>query len=135
MWYGILADVSALLHGLVVLYIAGGFLTILAGLWRRWALVRSFWFRFSHLLLCGIVLVLELANQPCPLTTLEQWLREQATAGSAYQGAFIAHYVHQAIHVPAQPQSLAWPMCAFAAVVAWLYIRHGPLPEEVEPAS
>ncbi|MGD0089142.1 MAG: DUF2784 domain-containing protein [Planctomycetota bacterium] len=126
MWYGILADISALAHGLVVLYIAGGFLAIVAGLWRRWAFVRRFWFRITHLALCLGVAALELFNRPCPLTTLEQWLREQQDANSAYAGSFIAHYVHAAIHFQVQPSALAAPMLAFVAVVVLLYLWRGP---------
>lgn len=126
MGYGMLADITALLHGLVVIYIVGGFLAILAGLWRRWAFTRRFWFRFPHLTLCVIVLAFEFVGRPCPLTTLEQWLREQQAAGSAYQGAYLAHYVHEAIHVPAPPSSLAWPMSVFVVLVAALYLWRGP---------
>jgi hypothetical protein len=93
--------------------------------------VRNFWFRFTHLALCISVEVMELANQPCPLTTLEQWLRDKAAAG-AYQGAFIAHYAHQAIHLPVQPGALAWLMGVFTAIVAGLYVWRGPLREDEE---
>jgi len=127
MWYGNLADISALLHGLVVLYIAGGLLAILAGLWWRWAFVRRLWFRLSHLALCLLVAGFEALNQPCPLTTLELWLREKQARDGAYEGSFIAHYVHQAIHLSVQPRLLAAPMFVFVALVVALYLWRGPL--------
>ena len=126
MWYAVCAEATALLHGLIVLYIAGGFVAILLGLWRRWAFVRRFWFRSSHLGLCVTVALFELLDQPCPLTTLEQWLREQATAGSAYQGSFIAHCVHRLIHLAVPARALAVPMFILVLLAVALYFWRGP---------
>jgi len=126
MWYGVLADITALLHGLVVLYIAGGLVAIPIGLWRRSRFARRFWFRFPHLILCVVVPLFELFNEPCPLTTLEQWLRGQQAAGGTYEGSFIAHYVHAAIHLPVPPEALAAPLFVVLALVVGLYIWRGP---------
>lgn len=126
MWYGILADATALLHGLLAAFIAGGVIVIVIGLWRRWVFVRGYCFRVAHLALSIVVLIFELANQPCPLTTLEQWLRELQAKGSAYENTFIGHYVSETIHVPVPPQSLAVPMSVFVALVVALYLWCGP---------
>jgi hypothetical protein len=68
----------------------------------------------------------ELFNEPCPLTTLEQWLRRQQAASGTYEGSFIAHYVHAAIHLPVPPEALAAPMFVVVALVVGLYIWRGP---------
>jgi hypothetical protein len=135
MWYGRLADATAIVHGLITLYIIVGFVVILVGLWRRWPIARRFWFRFSHLVLCLGVAAFEVVNSPCPLTALEQWLREQQAQGGAYEGSFIAHYVHQAIHLPVPPWVLAGPMLAFCALVAVLYLWRGPERTRDQPDS
>jgi membrane protease YdiL (CAAX protease family) len=121
-----LADLSALLHGALVVYIVGGLALVLVGLRRRWEFVRDFWFRFTHLMLCAVVETFELAGQPCPLTTLEQWLRERGASEAAYQGSFIAHYVHEAIHVEVPPRVLATPTALLALSALALFVWGGP---------
>lgn len=92
-----MADLLVLLHSLFVVYIGGGVVAILLGWWWKWAWTRAFWFRFTHLLICGIVLLFEAAHRPCPLTVFEQQAR--AAAGvTAYEGGFIAHYIRRTSH-------------------------------------
>jgi hypothetical protein len=126
MGYGLLADLTAILHGAVVLFVLGGLLLILIGLWRRWEWVRGLWFRFTHLFLCLVVVGFEVLDEPCPLTSLEQWLREQTPEGTTYSGSFIAHYIHDVIHVQLRPQMLAGPTALLLLVVAALYFWRGP---------
>jgi hypothetical protein len=130
--YAFLADLTALLHGAVVLFVLGGLLAILIGLWRDWAWVRGLWFRFTHLVICLVVVGFEIANWPCPLTCLELWLREQAAGSSSYTGSFIAHHVHDLIHLDVSPAALAIPTLLLTVLVAWLYVRHGPRRKEAE---
>jgi len=126
MGYGLLADLTAILHGAVVLFVLGGLVLILIGLWRRWEWVRGLWLRFTHLLLCLMVVGFEALDEPCPLTSLELWLREQTPEGTTYSGSFIAHYVHDVIHVQLQPQMLAGPTALLLLLVAALYFWRGP---------
>jgi hypothetical protein len=126
MGYGLLADFAALLHGAVVVFVLGGLLLILIGLWRRWEWVRGFRFRFTHLMVCVIVVGFEVLNEPCPLTSLERWLRERTPEGTTYAGSFIAHYVHDVIHVQLRPQVLAGPTALLLLLVAVLYVWRGP---------
>jgi hypothetical protein len=127
----LLADLVALLHGLVVAYLAGGTVVIVVGLIAGWGIARNFLFRYSHLLLCLIVNVFEWANVPCPLTTLEWYLRER----SSDQSGFIQHYVSQTIHVPIEPSVLARLTIPLLIFTAALYRWAGPRREELaEPA-
>jgi len=126
MRYGLLADFTAILHGAVVLFVLGGLLLILIGLWRHWEWVRGLWFRFTHLLLCLMVVGFEVLDEPCPLTSLELWLRERTPEGTTYSGSFIAHYVHDVIYVELRPQMLAGPTALLLLLVAALYFWRGP---------
>lgn len=125
MTYGILADLVAVLHGLVVLFVAGVALLIPIGLWRRWGWVRGFWLRTIHLAVCLFVIVFEWLNLACPLTSLEQSLRSKA-GQEGYEGSFIAHYVSQTIILDVEPIFLAAPTSALVVVVAVLYAAAGP---------
>ncbi|MFQ5780020.1 MAG: DUF2784 domain-containing protein [Nitrospiria bacterium] len=82
MFYRILADLVVLVHLAFVLFaVLGGFL-VLRG--RRWA-----WLHIPALLWAAWI---EFGGWVCPLTPLENWLRESGgTAG--YRGDFIERYL------------------------------------------
>lgn len=80
--YGLLADAVLLLHfGFVVFVVAGGLLVLK---WRRVAWV--------HLPAAAWGVTIEFAGWMCPLTPLENWLREQA-GQTPYRADFIARYL------------------------------------------
>ena len=82
MVYRIAADCILLLHLAFTLYtVLGGFLVL-----RRPSLL---WLHLATVL-WGVVI--ELADWTCPLTPLENFLRERA-GESGYAGGFIEHYV------------------------------------------
>lgn len=85
--YRLLADVVVLVHfGFVLLVALGGFLV----LWR---------WRFAWIHLPALVwgITIEFAGWICPLTPLEQSLREQAGT-TPYSGGFIDHYVFAVLY-------------------------------------
>jgi len=82
MFYTLAADVIVLLHfGFVIFVVAGGLLVFQ---WR--------WIALLHLpsMLWGVLL--EFRGWLCPLTPLENSLRE-ASGHSGYSGGFIEHYI------------------------------------------
>lgn len=82
MSYRLLADAVVVFHFAVVLFVIGG-----AGLllWRRWVV-------FVHLPVVAWVVFAECFQYLCPLTYLENWLRDRG-GGGAYHGDFVAHYI------------------------------------------
>jgi hypothetical protein len=122
---GLLADIVAVLHGLVVVFIAATAILIPIGLWRRWQWVRGFWLRTVHLAVCLCVIAFEWLNMACPLTTLEQALRDRA-GQEGFEGSFIAHYVSETITLEVAPVVLAVPTSVLVIVVAVLYAVAGP---------
>lgn len=82
MQYGLLADLVVVLHLLFIIFaLIGGFLV----LWRRWML-------FIHLPTVLWASAIEFIGWVCPLTPVENWLRE-AAGSSGYHGGFIEHYL------------------------------------------
>lgn len=82
MTYRWLADAVVVFHFAVVLFVIGG-----AGLvlWRRWL-------AWVHLPVVAWVIFAECFQFMCPLTYLENWLRDRG-GSEGYRGDFVAHYV------------------------------------------
>jgi hypothetical protein len=70
-----LADAVLVMHALIALFIVGGLAAIRvgSGLGSKW--VRRRLFRLAHLFSIGLVSTLSLLGMACPLTALEDWLR------------------------------------------------------------
>ncbi|MCX7012455.1 MAG: DUF2784 domain-containing protein [Candidatus Sumerlaeota bacterium] len=82
MFYGCLADTVVMLHFCFVLFaIFGG---LLAFGWRR-----IVWVHVPVFIWAGLI---EFGQWICPLTYLENWLREQG-GEAAYTEGFVAHYI------------------------------------------
>jgi len=85
--YGVLTDIVVVLHVVFVVYaVAGGALV----LWRP----RSAWLHAPTALWAAGI---ELGGWICPLTPLENWLRERATL-ARYGGGFIERYIMPVIY-------------------------------------
>jgi len=82
MVYAFLADLVLVLHLAFVVFAALG--GLLAFRWRR-----APWVHLPAVAWGGFV---ELTGRICPLTPLENWLRE-AAGGTGFQGGFVEHYL------------------------------------------
>jgi hypothetical protein len=86
MWRA-LADLVLLIHfAFVVFVIVGGFF---ASRWR--------WLPWVHLPAVAWAVVLEFSGWICPLTPLENLLR-QASGEAGYAGGFLEHYLVQVVY-------------------------------------
>ena len=80
--YTILADLVLIAHLMFVAFVLGG--GLLALKWR--------WIAWLHLPAAVWGAVVEFTGWICPLTPLENWLREQ-DGETPYRSDFIAHYL------------------------------------------
>ena len=92
--YRFVADLVVVVHGSYVAFIIVGQLAILYGLLRKRSWVRNFYFRRLHLLAIAIVVLQSWTGMTCPMTDLENYLRQQA-GESGYPGDFIGYWVHK----------------------------------------
>lgn len=120
----VLADTVLIVHACVVLFIVGGFAAIWCGAARHWRWVREPRFRFVHLASIGIVAALALLGVPCPLTTLEAWLRE---SGPSSQG-FIAYWVGRLLYydLPGWVFTVVYAGFAFIVLLTWRFVPPRP---------
>ena len=113
---GFLADVVVVLHGAYVAFVLFGLIAVLAGYLLSWNWVRNFWFRAVHLAMILIVAFEALVGIVCPLTTLENYLRDQS-GQAVRRGSFVGQLVHDMLYYEAPPWLFTCGYCAFAALV------------------
>ena len=87
MHYGLLADLTVLVHAAFILFAVCGGLLVL-----RWP--RTAWLHVPAVLWAAFI---EFSGRICPLTPLENHYRELA-GESGYSGGFIEHYVLPVIY-------------------------------------
>ena len=129
MAYELLADVVLVLHAGFVAFVVGGFVLSIAGLLLGWRWVGNRWFRGLHLAAIGLVVVQAWVGVLCPLTTIENWLRERA-GQPGYAGSFIQHWLHRLLFYDAEPWLFTVVYTLFGLLVGltwWLTGRRGRL--------
>lgn len=90
----LLADIILVAHFAIALFITWSLPVIWLGRLLGWRFVHNPWFRYTHLVLMGVVLLETLVGMLCPLTTWEAALRE--AAGAPYHHhSFIGYWVNK----------------------------------------
>jgi hypothetical protein len=116
-----LADAVALLHAAFVVFVVLGGLLVLR--WRRvaWLHVPS--------AIWGVLI--EYGGWICPLTPLENALRERA-GQAGYSGGFVEHYVLRALYPVGLTKEVQWVLGALVLLVnglvygsIWIRRRRG----------
>ena len=117
-----LADIVLSVHVIVVIFVVGGLVLIVAGNLLGWLWVNAPAFRIAHLVAIAFVVAETWVGIVCPLTTLEMWLRAEAGA-STYSGSFIQHWLQRLLYYDAPPWVFiaAYSVFLLAVVAAWWY--------------
>ena len=142
MWYNLAADVLVGVHLAIVAYVILGQLVIIVAAPCKWQWARNPWFRFSHLLMIGIVAYEELRGLRCPLTVWEEQLR--ALGGAVFSGSetFMGRMFHDLLFYENTPQivftvgHLAMAVLVLQALIMYppRWFRFGKK-KEVAPAA
>lgn len=123
--YAWLADGVLVLHASYVLFVVGGQLLIVAGWIRHWAWTRNGWFRWLHLGAIGFVVVEAWLGVRCPLTLLENNLRE--LAGSArYDMSFIGYWLGRLLFYTAPAWAFTLLYSLFGLLVVITLVLYPP---------
>ena len=106
MGFRALADATVVLHlGFVLFVVLGG---LIVARWRRAAWV--------HLPAAAWAAWVEFADWVCPLTPLENWLREQG-GGTTYSSSFIEHYLLPILYPESLSRELQWVLGGAVLVI------------------
>ncbi len=123
--YLILADAVVILHAAYVGFVVFGFALIVIGAALGWSWVRNFWFRAAHLGAIAIVCLGAFAGIVCPLTTLENFLRQKA-GGTTYPGSFVGHWAHKLIFYNFPPEVFTASYIVFGLLVVAAFVFAPP---------
>lgn len=125
--YRLLADAVLVGHVGVVFFNVAGLVMILLGGRFSWSWVRNFWFRVLHIAAILYVVAESWLGVACPLTDLEQSLRESA-GQTGHEGDFIAFWLGKVLFCQAAPWVFIAAYSAFALLViyCWVIVRPSP---------
>lgn len=123
--YHILANLTAFVHLLFVLFVVAGQVLILAGWASGWNWTRNRILRWLHLLSILFVVVSTWLDMYCPLTILEGHLRELA-GGQAYETGFIGYWLNRLLFYSAPFWVFSLVYTLFAFVVVLTFIAYPP---------
>jgi hypothetical protein len=106
-----------IIHALIALFIVRGLAAIWIGSGLGWEWVRHRLFRLTHLFAIGLVSTLSLLGIACPLTALEDWLRN----GSVRAQSFIERWVNRLLYydLPAWMFTLSYAVFALMVPLTW----------------
>ncbi|MGF2736824.1 DUF2784 domain-containing protein [Marinobacter sp. DUT-1] len=124
--YLALADSLLVLHVLLVAFVILGLVAIFLGRLLHWRWIRNVWFRVTHLVVIGIVVLQAWLGVLCPLTVWEMELRERAGA-AGYEGSFIQHWLQSLLYYSAPEWVFILVYTVFGGVVlaSWILVRPG----------
>jgi hypothetical protein len=118
-----LADAVLVAHALIALFIVGGLAAIWVGSGLGWEWVRCRLFRLAHLFAIGLVATLSLLGLACPLTVLEDWLRNGSvgSVGSVAPQGFIQRWVSRLLYydVSTWVFTLAYVVFVLLVLLTW----------------
>ncbi len=120
MWFRFLADLTVIVHLAFVLFVVFGGLLVLR--WRRVA--------WLHLPAAAWGAWIEFAGWICPLTPLENWLRERG-GRPAYTSSFVERYLIPTLYPDSLSREVQWVLGGLVLLVNGLvYLmvlrRRGP---------
>ena len=121
------ADAMLFTHVLFVVFVIFGLLLIFPGKIRSWSWVRNPWFRVTHLIGIGIVVLQSWLGIICPLTTWEMALRVEA-GNSVYGGSFISHWLKILLYyqAPEWVFIVCYTLFGSLVVASWFWVRPRP---------
>jgi hypothetical protein len=117
----LLADAILVVHAAFVLFVVAGLAAIWIGIAAGRRFARNMTFRMAHLAAIALVAIESILGFMCPLTIWEDALR-----GESDGRGFIERWIHAWLYWSAPPWVFTTAYVAFAALVAWTWVRHPP---------
>ena len=122
--YSLVADAILVTLVLFVAFVVLGLILIFVGKYLSWLWVINPWFRVTHLLGIGVVVLQAWFGVICPLTIWEMDLRSKA-GETIYEGSFMTHWLHELLYYQAPAWVFVVCYTAFGGLVlaSWFLVR------------
>jgi hypothetical protein len=122
--YSLVADAILVTHILFVTFVVLGLILIFVGKFLSWLWIRNPWFRVTHLLGIGVVVLQAWFGVICPLTIWEMDLRSKA-GETIYEGSFITHWLNELLYYQAPLWVFVTCYTVFGGLVlaSWFLVR------------
>ena len=126
--YLLAADLVLSIHLLFVGFVVFGLIVIFIGGGLSWNWVRNPAFRITHLLGIGLVVLQSWLEVICPLTILENALREIAGAKTD-GGTFISYWLRKLLYydAPNWVFIVCYTILGILVVLSWFIVRPRPI--------
>ena len=130
MIYSALADIVGTVHAAFVLFVVGGQVLICVGWAAGWRWTRAPLFRWTHLAAILFVVVDTWLGKLCPLTILENDLRQLARQ-EGVGNSFIAYWLERLLYYRAPSWVFLVVYTAFGTLVAATFVLYPPRPKQM----
>lgn len=121
-WHRLAADLVVVFHCAFVAFVVLVVPLAWIGRWRQWAWTQRPLLRFGHLAAIGYVVFATALGAACPLTRLENHLRE-GVGQATYPGSFIGYWAHELLFFDFSPRVFVIAYALFGvAVVLTLWL-------------
>ena len=87
------SEIILFIHFLIFLFITLSFILIPVGYFQKWKWVKNKYYRSMHLILMGIISIETILGFMCPLTILENYLRDDIKVDNKF-----TEIVHQILY-------------------------------------
>jgi hypothetical protein len=123
-FYSLIADAILIGHLLFVVFVVLSLILVFIGGYLSWRWVRNPWFRVTHLLGIGVVVVQSWFGIICPLTIWEMELRSKA-GETIYAGSFLTHWLGELLYLQAPWWVFVACYTVFGGLVlsSWFLVR------------
>ena len=110
------ADFVLIIHFCIVFFVVFGFLALPIGYLNNCRWTRNTKLRVAHILLMGFITLESILGITCPLTTIENTLRQ-----IEYQRSFVAYWVSRIIYWDLPPYFflILYSSCFVLSLVFW----------------
>lgn len=129
--YALLADATAAVHFLYVLFVVLAQAYIMVGWLFFWPFTRSLRFRIVHLVMMLIVSIQELLGLRCPLTVLESYFRERAGQIINEDTTFLMEMVRRTMFFALPDWMFTFMYVGFGALVVLTFFVMPPRKDHV----
>ncbi len=114
------SEIVLLFHFCIFLFIILSFILIPLGYYQKWEWVKNKYYRLIHLVLMGIVFIETILGFMCPLTILENFLRNDIEINNK-----ITQFIHQIMYwnLPTYQFIILYLLSLFYLIYLWFFFK------------